>query len=131
MTTPDQRRMALIQWVEHLKQGGVISSRSNWCAQATASESAVREFIKGGTDSLNESTYKKLSVIAGVTPDDLRLPPSNSALRESDADDTQESSLLDDLEVIGAHDPDERANYEAMIRNRAAAVRARRQRDSE
>lgn len=46
-------------------------------------------------------------------------------------DDLQDRSLLDDLEIIGAHDPDERANYEAMIRNRAAAVRARRQRDPE
>lgn len=34
-------------------------------------------------------------------------------------------SLLDDLEIIGSHDPAERAQFEEMIRSRAAAARLR------
>ncbi|MBP2230800.1 hypothetical protein J2847_004109 [Azospirillum agricola] len=74
-TTSDQRRLALVQWTALLKERGLITSRSNWCAQTKASESGVREFIKGKTDSLNELTYRKLASLPGVTPDALRLPP--------------------------------------------------------
>lgn len=74
--TPDQRRLALVKWVSLLKERGLISSRSNWCAKTKASESGVRAFIKGETDSLNELTYKKLATLPGVSPDELRMPPA-------------------------------------------------------
>lgn len=67
-----------------------------------------------------------LAQLAGVTVDEFE----NGAAAEAD-EPQPEPSLLDDLEIIGEHDPDERANYEAMIRRRAAAVRARRSRASE
>lgn len=119
-TTPEERRKALKEWVTFLKADGRITSRSNWCAQADASESAVREFLSGRNDSLNERTYQKLATFAGVRPDDLRVsPPTDQPHTIEDEEEIQQL-----LKIYAGLDPERRERLRANARDLLLAQKA-------
>lgn len=61
-TDVDRRRKALKKYIDSNKLKILP-----WAKEAGVSEAAVRLFIKGRTESLNETTYRKLAKARGVT----------------------------------------------------------------
>lgn len=109
--SPDDRRLALELWVKRLKAAGKITSRSNWCKEAGVSEGGVRDFVNGRNDSLNELTYQKLAVFAGVEPLSLRQPPQiDEDIAQTDAGaDARKLLKLRFIEALDKLTPDELA----------------------
>lgn len=73
--TQAQRRREALQLF--MQQRGLNPNR--WATAAGASESALRGFLSGRTESLNIDTYERLADAAGV-PIDRLLPPRNQLM---------------------------------------------------
>lgn len=86
-------------------------------------QASISRWERGGN--YTHENLAALAQLAGMTVDEFMHWNISSAASSDPR--IEEPSLLDDLEVIGENDPDERANYEKLIRQRAAAVRAVRQ----
>lgn len=63
----EKRRKALNKFIKEYIEGYLGRSRSWWCDQSGADEPAVRQFLKGRTNSLSLPTYTKLANFLGVS----------------------------------------------------------------
>ena len=99
----ERDRKALQAFIENVIEGEKESTVNDWCSKSKVSSSAVYNFLRGESESLNLRTLRKLAAGAGVGVGDLLVGVASPAEREA-------AALARELDQA----PDQRAAWFSM-----------------